>query len=129
MTFRLFGPGAAAAACICVIAGTGCTSYRVVAVAPSSVTSRAVEPGDRVRVTHVDKRSSEFKVTRVTGAGLEGRNVSIPAGDISRLEVRRLDRKKTWGLVGAFGGVMLTAVAIYAYAHSKLYEEAWDEEP
>lgn len=88
-----------------------------------------MEPGDRVRVTHLDKRQSEFKVTRVTQAGIEGRDVSVPLGDISRLEVRKFDRRRTWGLLGTIGGAMLTAATIYAYGQSKLYEEVWSEDP
>ena len=121
-------PLAAAAACLCLMTSAGCTSFQTVTIASLSATN-SVKPGDRVRVTGLDRRTSEFKVTRVTDAGLDGRDTHIALADISQLEVRRFDRRRTWALVGGIGGAILAAAAISAYGQSKLNEEVWNENP
>lgn len=77
----------------------GCASTTMMSsVAPSDLTE-LVSPGDKVRCTLRDNTVVEFKVKKVHPGVLIGETQRVEVKDISRLDVNRLTRGRTAGLV------------------------------
>lgn len=112
-------------AAISLIATSACTSMRAVPVPAGPMQPFAVEVGDRVRVTEKNGEQKEFDVTALEADALRGANVRVSYCDIELLEVRRIDKGKTAGLIAAIVGVVL----VIAGQIVKGYSELWNSAP
>jgi hypothetical protein len=105
-----------------LLALVGCSSLQVVmefgsahAPAPASV-NRLLAPNDALTVTKVDGTQLKLHLTSLSGTSLDGvddqtaAKVSIPLGEITRIERREFDGLKTAFLVVAI------AAGVYALA-------------
>lgn len=81
-----------------LVFATGCTTLHSVSVSPNAM-ERQLDRGDDVVVTTTDGSVHEFEVTAIGPDALQGDGTSVPYSDITRVQVKRFDGKKTALLV------------------------------
>ncbi len=107
-----------------LIGTSACTSLHVVPLSGTTAPTPAVEVGDRVVVTRKSGEQQEFKVTGIEADALVGVQTRVAYDDISRLEVRRVDKGKTAGLVSLIVGTVLLVAAQFAKGYTDLVNSA-----
>lgn len=110
---------------IILVFTSGCTSTRVVEPDQRGSYSAAVQPGDRIKVTTLDERVREIRVTEVTETKVQGtltadthvqrkgRPVSIEWADVYSVQEVKVSAMKT---IGAGLGVVVAVPIIAAAA-------------
>lgn len=103
----------------------GCTSFKAVENTgdePAAV-ARAVEPGDRVRITTTTGWKLELDVTAVGPESISGTKpgepddpVEIPVNEIAEIKVKEVDAVKTGAVVVGSGLVMYWILGAVAAA-------------
>ena len=118
-----------AVALLCALALTACTTLNVVDDRGATPTqdppalTKSVRADDRVRITTLDGRMRVLRLTSVTDSELTGhaegsvQSMSIPAGQVARIERRDVSVGKTSLLVlGVIATAALVIVAVEGLA-------------
>lgn len=95
-------------AAVAMVFATGCTTLHNVSVSPNAM-ERQLDRGDDVVVTTANGSVHEFEVTAIGPDTLRGDGTAVPYSDITRVQVKRFDGKKTTLLV-----VPIVAIAAVA---------------
>jgi len=95
---------------VAAVAMTGCVSWNAVPLREGAFARGAVQVGEEVRGATRSGEEIAFTVTGVEEGSLTGDDGErVPSGDLTSLEVRRMDKVKTIIAVSVIGGVLGTA--------------------
>ena len=99
---------------------SGCTSLQRVPVTSSGrpTTPLAVKVGDQVRLYTRHGEKIEFQVTAIDPDALSGKGLRVLNRDITRLEVRRPDKGRTFTLTASLVGGAATIAGIIWIIHN-----------